>query len=181
MDATTFSWVRPRGQVFISVITGTELLFLDGSFDLTGTVVLGDFVKVIDGNEVGRGSFEAYQSPGPGTFVLEQLLPGYWSGNIVDAGGNKHPLEWTVDEFGRVTEGSFSGSAMDFSAWPGGLPLGFELDSVGRLHGISIPNQAGDWIQLDYLLVNEAGQFLGGPVGSTALGTGILQMEHAPG
>jgi len=181
LDTTTFSWVRPRGQVSISVITGTELLFFDGVFDLTGTVIAGDYVKVLDGNEAGHGTFDAYQSPGPGTFVLDHLLPGFWSGQIVDAGGIEHPIEWTIDELGRITEGSFNGSAMDFSAWPGGLPLGFDLDSVGRLQGISIPNQVGNWIHLNYMLVDEVGQFLGGPVGGTALGSGILQMEHAPG
>ena len=169
-DYTTFTWVRPSGAFTVSVIRGDALVLFEGVMTLGGLVIEGRYLQVLGGNLSGGGDFSAVPSGGPGTFVQGDQLPGSWRGELSTLDGILVPIQLEVDSLDRIISGHIDGNQFDLSGWPGGIPIFYEIDSVGRTSSLTVSVMDGSTLQVPFMLVDEDGALVSGKAEHSVLG-----------
>ena len=179
-ESWSYAWVRPSGAVSISIIHDSELLFLNGDLLGGGLLFSGSYLMLEDGTEVGNGDFLSFLSPGVGNFSSGEHLFGNWRGFLERKGFSARTINMNIGADGFVLSGDLEGAF--FTASNGGLPqLDLSLDSVGRLGALHLETQVGSILDFPFLLVNEAGDVMGGAGVETGVGEVFLSLSRADG
>ncbi len=160
MDHTTYSWVRESGAFTISIIREDELTFFEGDLRAGGLIAEGRYQKVVGGDSRGTGHFSAVISGGPGTFSVGDQLPGLWSGEMELPDDSMLAVSLEINQFDHIVSGNINGVDLNLVDWTAGLPLFYDIDSVGRLQSSSFSMIDGSALNMELMLVDEAGEML---------------------